>query len=335
MTEGLSDSGACDGYDSSYGSMSTTRETSAEQDTRSACEHEVTIRSRTLFQRKATKLFQFDKEIPESTKHRFLDFRILFGKPLYDFLAKSNTNFGDVSMKLQCLGTSEETAKPWIIVQCEKSVVRKVKQFFNQDHVRAEYKPLDISSDRPHFDIHIYDRPPKRLNGNDGIVYGFSWDQEGVEPTLCGRPIRVIHSDGDRIATIGGVIKITKPGKAIELYAMTAGHSLCQRALEQIEVEYGASGDRETQNESSEYSFNEEELFELSEYPEEESDESETLDPNLPNVNQFPWSRIGHISYTSSVEKNRHRNMDWALMTIENLSHYRPNLLVELSRIRG
>ncbi|KAK0741434.1 hypothetical protein B0T18DRAFT_432539 [Schizothecium vesticola] len=77
----------------------------------------------------------FDKPIPKSLTDRFFDLRVLYSKPLWKAVSKRRSNPGDISMKLKYLGASEEEAKLYIVVQCDKAVSKKVTKFFQQAYV--------------------------------------------------------------------------------------------------------------------------------------------------------------------------------------------------------
>jgi hypothetical protein len=44
-------------------------------------------------------------------------------------------------MTLKVLGESEETAEPWVFIQCDKAIAKKVRRFFKQSSVVSDFKP--------------------------------------------------------------------------------------------------------------------------------------------------------------------------------------------------
>ncbi|KAL9043390.1 MAG: hypothetical protein Q9214_003423 [Letrouitia sp. 1 TL-2023] len=111
-----------------------------------------------FFKRKV-RLKVFEEEIPTHVKDRFLDLQELFDRPLYERLVSSGKNFGPISSKLKRLGESKQTSAYWLVIQCEPKMARRVRQFFDQDHVKSEYQPRNESGDLPWFNIWICPEP--------------------------------------------------------------------------------------------------------------------------------------------------------------------------------
>lgn len=116
-----------------------------------------------FLQRKVKRLRPFDKNIPIVAQNRFEDLKQLFDEPLYDYVKKSGSTFSAISMKLKVLGEIEDTAKPWIIVLCDKGIAKKVNRFFNQSWVKSECQPCHTDPYRPYFEVLVHDRPPVQL----------------------------------------------------------------------------------------------------------------------------------------------------------------------------
>ena len=224
------------------------------------------------FERKVTKLRPFVREIPQMTQHRFHDLLELFERPLCEYLIKAKVNPNPISIKLRVLGESEATAKPWIVVSCDKAASRKIRQFFSQTQIKAEYQPSKSDASLPSFEIFVQSRPPRPMGGTE--IYG----DDDERSTMCGRIIKIGEAQQSRFATIGGVIKyvfteqasllshqkvlehisgvsivirsrlaftlgigntdcgtlvrVVKPPGIVALYGMTAGHIIAQQPLE-------------------------------------------------------------------------------------------------------
>ena len=118
-----------DSSDSGYGTGNTTDSSTTDHSQDLA--EGVALPSRTFFERKVTKLRLFDDEIPQLNQHRFHDLQELFERPLYDYLIRAKVKANPISIKLKVLGESEATAKPWIVVLCNKTASKKIRQFFN------------------------------------------------------------------------------------------------------------------------------------------------------------------------------------------------------------
>ena len=189
-----------EGSDSGYGSTGNTTEgsmTGLSQEFANG----VALPSRGIFERRITKLRPFDREIPQLTQHRFHDLHELFERPLCEYLTKAKVNPNAVSLKLKVLGGCEATAKPWIVVLCDKTESKKIKQFFNQPHIKAEYKPPNPDEFLPSFEVFVWNRPPRPMAGT--VIYG----DDDERSTTCGRFIRVGEAHQPRFATLGGLLK--------------------------------------------------------------------------------------------------------------------------------
>ena len=190
-----------EGFDSGYGSTGNTTDGSTTTDHSQDFADGVALPSRRIFERRVTKLRLFDREIPQLTQHRFHDLHELFERPLYDHLVEAKINPHPISLKLKVLGESEATAKPWIVILCSKAASKRVRHFFNQQHIKADYQPSNPDSFSPSFEIFVCNRPPRPMAGIE--IYG----DFGRRPTMCGSIIRVGEADQARFATLGGVIK--------------------------------------------------------------------------------------------------------------------------------
>lgn len=287
-----------------------------------------------LLHRKVTKLKQFDKPILQRVQDRFHDLDELFSKPLYDYLSKARVGFSTISIKLKVLGESEETAEPWIVVLCDKAVNRKVKQFFDQKQVKSQYQPCNADLNLPWFGIIYYSRPPRQIAATDSI-YGEAWGDATTWQTLCGKAIRIGEPEATRIATLGGIVKVVTSGGYFLLYGMTAGHIVARDTPKEDDGQKG--DDKKLDGDASDCEASDggesesgEETFELVLTPEEDQVEQEAHSArSLSDVGQIAplWSKIGHIS-DASGDCHTNKNLDWALVQIDDPSFYRPNLLV-------
>ena len=195
-----------EGFDSGYGSTGNTTDGSTTTDHSQDFADGVALPSRRFFERRVTKLRLFDREIPQLTQHRFHDLHELFERPLYDHLIEAKINPHPISLKLKVLGESEATAKPWIVILCSKAASKRVRHFFNQQHIKADYQPSNPDSFSPSFEIFVCNRPPRPMAGIE--IYG----DFGQRSTMCGSIIRVGEADQARFATLGGVIKYVLSG---------------------------------------------------------------------------------------------------------------------------
>jgi hypothetical protein len=110
--------------------------------------------------RKPKKLKPFNKPIPQLTQTRFEDLR----EPHANNLNKLTREFPrcqGMLMSLKVLGESEDKAEPWVFVQCDKAIAKKVRSFFKQPAVRSDFQPSRPDSFSPHFEIFVYELPPR------------------------------------------------------------------------------------------------------------------------------------------------------------------------------
>ena len=194
-----------EGFDSGYGSTGNTPDGSTTDRSQDFADG-VALPSRRIFERRVTKLRPFDREIPQLTQHRFHDLQELFERPLYNHLIEARITPHPISLTIKVLGESEATAKPWIVIFCSKAASKRVRGFFNQQHIKAYYQPSKPDSFQPSFEIFVCDRPPKPMAGIK--IYG-DFDHRS---TMCGSRIRVGEADRARFATLGGVIKYVLSG---------------------------------------------------------------------------------------------------------------------------
>jgi hypothetical protein len=319
--------------------------------------------TRKLFNRKPTKLSIFDKSVPEPVRTRFLDLQVFFNEPLYNYLMKHRVTTSGISIKLKYAGESEEAARPWIVVQCHETASKRVTQFFKQRQIKAHYQPQNASSGVC-FGLSVRGTPPTTMAAESCIdVYGSS--SEGAA-TLCGKVIRITAFGETRIATFGGVIKVTT-SEGVKFYGMTAGHIITQQRVIQDQatsyrsktkglsiVEEHHSGEEsakgcdytkdhepdERQESSDEEDANEdeggdgdEEEFELDFGVENDQSNELQLDPtelyqNLWRSTQLiePWPKVGHVSAASHWYPGD-VDLDWALVELGNHELWQPNIV--------
>ena len=304
------------------------------------------IQERRFFQRKVTRLREFDKALPNVFHNRFADLCELLGKPLYDYLVKANVKYKGIGMKLKALGESEESAKPWIVVLCDPAILKRVKRFFQEPWVKAECQPHN--ADLPYFDIYFHNQAPKQHAGSSQLdVHQNPLSTKSNPETLCGRAIMINHPNEFRAATLGGRIMVLNADGGLQAYALTAGH---------ISSDTGSTrGDHDTEPFEDEddlcgpcdedESDSDSEIFELDLVHEGQTDiQAESgLHVQLPRITLQSdgqdqpspelWPKLGHIHATSCVEDTA--NLDWALVTIDRLYNHLPNRMKDSSKIHS
>ena len=211
--------------DSGYASLVNTPNSPGQRTV--AREETIDFPTRRLFPRKPKKLRIYDREIDQPTQNRFLDLKVLFGRTLHEFLVKKKVTFTAIQMRLSILGEDEASAKPWIIIACEKAILKTVKQFFGQTDIKEELRPN--SSGWPSFELIVCDRAPRLLAADIEVeVFARGWDFSEGYPVLsaCGMGIQTEVGERRRTATLGGLINVIGETGEIKSYGLTAGHIL-------------------------------------------------------------------------------------------------------------
>jgi hypothetical protein len=285
-----------------------------------------------LFRRKTQKLHEYKKEIPRSTWDRFYAMHDLHGQRLldslstqraFDTLTKRRRNYSShsVSTKLKVLGETEATAKPWVVVRCDQTDYRGVRNYYNQKHVIADYEGPHADADLPSLKIIIHPRAPELSAANEHPGIYASWPAEEYIETLCGQVIRVSNSSQAKFATLGGIIKIATSEDEFMLYGLTVGHVF--QSDDVLDNSHNSEMESEEEDGGVEL-FCIDEPFELDMETFSDSDsESQLQCIELGNA----CSRVGHVVMTSSDISGRSGNLDWGLVEINDSSLFRPNLV--------
>jgi hypothetical protein len=284
---------------------------------------------------KAATLKVFDKPIPQPVQNRFEDLNELFGKALILHLLRAKMGDGDtrsISTKLKYVGSDEVSARPCVVILCNKNASRKVRQFFNSKAVKSHYQPTEPSFDVPHLDIKVCDRPPKPI-ASIADIYGSHVVEAGELPAVCGTPFGVVESGVSHFGTIGGLVMVTTMSGSVTLYGLSAGHVISRGRPK------GPEDFRSFSSESPEV-LDIDESFD----DDGESFDSDTFDLDLEfehgydstqtetNIVQghsnlakprIIWIKMGHIlqSSTSDGFTQGMQNYDWSLIAIDDLMH--------------
>jgi hypothetical protein len=285
---------------------------------------------------------------PQSIQDRFINLKSQYTKPLFEFLGappKPTRNIRNIAMTLEYLGKERETAAPWVLIQCRKAIAKKIRNFFKQSNVEADFKPTEPTPFMPYLPILVHEESPEPVARSDilsdpsssedtstsfGVaIYG---DQFSMVETLCGTEIKAEIRGTIHTATIGGLISVVSKDGNKSLFALTAGHF--------IDVDqYDDDDDDEDENEDEDeevYSSDDEDPHELdlvslpNKLLSSKQDSSNKKPDELEQHKQLPWfgSEMGHIYRASKDDLQDRPNLDWALIAIENDSVYLPNVIM-------
>jgi hypothetical protein len=291
--------------------------------------------------RKKIKLRHFELPISLLTQNRFEDLRELHADNLAR-LTRGVSKCRGILMSLKVLGATEANAAPWVFVQCDKAIAKKVRRFFRQSSVESDFKPLVPDAYTPSFEIYVHEMPPLALGSTPPHFSTPQFDsthaQESVElyldksamirdNSLSGSKITAVTAGGQRSsATIGGLILIETEQGDFHTLGMTASHFLAPNHNIQTFDEDGEEG--EVDDDSNDGFFDDEQEFEL-----ELSSlgcAGQTSSAEITPLNELPEHTgvsIGKIYRTSQNSRQDGSNLDWALFTIENSSLYLPNIV--------
>ncbi|KAH9897176.1 hypothetical protein F4778DRAFT_783283 [Xylariomycetidae sp. FL2044] len=244
------------------------------------------------------------KPIPAELERRFRDLRLLLNFPLHAAISTKTRPTRDISMKLKYTTPGDV---PCIVIQCDKHVVKRVKKFFAQKHIKEA-----IGED---FGIHV--APGLRQLAVAGLpVLG----DMNVRTTFCGMRVAVINeAEGTcKSQTLGGLVAVTK-SSVRALYGLTAGHGLADvMPLSKDQVYSDTGAERETDD--------------CSTSSDEESTRSGITDESMSDVldevdHAANMSKIGTIADHSFQKSSVSTNLDWALVDLSEIEAL-PNLVV-------
>ncbi len=279
------------------------------------------------FFQKPKQLRPYNKPVSQLTWDRFSDLREQYADILNNF-TRNLPNCPSVLMTLQVLGEDEETAKPWVFVQCDKAVFKKINNFFKQPVVKIDFEPPQPDDRSPLLRVLVHPRKPRLLGIHegcssqhdvltDGDLIEIFADKGSISAgDLSGIPIMSEHSQRIHKATLGGIVVVTDKKGQRTLFGMTAGHFLQQQPYDLSEDELSDDVDDE---------FHAEESFELdpSSIEVKVEEEKEALpvggseDEHGRKADLNKWSKLGRLSKASHTCLEDGRNFDWALMTID------------------
>lgn len=281
--------------------------------------------------RKPKQLRPFNKPIPQLTWERFSDLREQYAENLNSF-TRSLPNCPSALMTLQVLGESEDSAAPWVFVQCDKAVFKKISNFFKQPMIKADFEPLVSDERSPSLRVLVCPLKPRQLAmGEDpsprsaptsiteeGVVEILaeraSLAQGSLYHTLCGTRIMAGQAQATRKATVGGIIMLTDEQGDNTLFGMTAGHFLLQETYDEEDDEIREDLSDGFCSEEFELDFSAFDATEL----EETFAPAHAWDSLSSELDMSNWSRLGRLSEASHETQDEDKNMDWALITLDD-----------------
>ncbi|KAI3316765.1 hypothetical protein HD806DRAFT_552014 [Xylariaceae sp. AK1471] len=174
-----------------------------------------------LFFKKKRATF-IDKPIDQLTRDYFKAIQPYFEKLLLEEICahqKPGTKYKPISMRLGMMGTTENDARPHIVVLCQLEHKRLIKGFVKKEIITDIYRSKDAGT--PVFKVIVIGNAPRLRLSKSNIEVVTNAETiylKTFRDTLCGVPISFQHPNGQRRnATFGGIIKVMTASGDIEL----------------------------------------------------------------------------------------------------------------------
>lgn len=151
------------------------------------------------------KLELFDRTLTHIEQTRSDDLRILFGRALPGYLRKKLT-FGASEMRPVVMGEKRSSARLFILVACQKELVKTLRRFFAQAEIKHELGPSN--NVWPRFEVIVREQT-KLFSGPGNMTVCVSNNLVRGEGPFAkfGIPI-CVKADGDAMsATLGGFVE--------------------------------------------------------------------------------------------------------------------------------
>ncbi|KAF7933296.1 hypothetical protein BELL_0398g00130 [Botrytis elliptica] len=288
-----------EGLDSGYASQATTPDTPCLSVDCTAAG------GKTLSPCKPKKLQAYNKPIPPLTWERFSDLREQYAESLNNF-TRSLPSFSSILMTLQVLGEDEESAEPWVFVQCDKAVFKKVNNFFKKPLIKVDFEPSQPDNRSPRLRVLVCPLKPRYLAKDSGFSSEHDshineeailiFSKSPIRDTLCGTQIT---TESSCQATIGGIIKVTHIDGQERFFGMSAGHFILEDCQDEASQDFD--------DESYEADFQ----FDLSSV-------NADIEKEHQSVQSTSNELMGRISLAdvSNPSLNGGKNLDWSLVSI-------------------
>ncbi|KAF7940501.1 uncharacterized protein EAE98_000628 [Botrytis deweyae] len=335
------------GLDSGYASQSTSPDILTSLADYSIASGEISCPH---FSGKSKQLRTYKKQIPQLTLERFSDLREQYAETLNEF-TRGLPGCSSVLMSLKVLGEDEQSAEPWIFIQCDKAISKKVKDFFKQPIIKIDFEPLQPDDRSPRLRVLVCPLRPRPLakylrsfakyldprrhdaQRNDHQQHGPLTNRistpiySRIDARFCGRTIcgmQVMNGSSHEVqqATIRGNIQVVDKNGKSKLYGMTAGHFLFPEL-------YG-NDEQGTADDLSDESTEEDFQLELGSINDSLGGKTQPLGKGARSARRGSICKsriIGNLSDPSHTSFGNERNLDWALISFSQPYYDRlPNL---------
>ncbi|KAH9884003.1 hypothetical protein F4778DRAFT_578486 [Xylariomycetidae sp. FL2044] len=162
-------------------------------------------------------LMMFEKQPQHDEMRRFLDLQRQVEYPLLQYIHKSKNKkdgFSPTAIRPVMLGTNFDEAKVWMIVLCDKRLIRRAKKYFKE----LAQTSVEILVTRSPW-------PVARVLAQLPISPGTDYIDE---ERPCGQPMTFFNPDTSvlRNVTLGGILRVCYPDGSAKFFGMTVAHAI-------------------------------------------------------------------------------------------------------------
>ncbi|KAK6538883.1 hypothetical protein TWF694_010441 [Orbilia ellipsospora] len=264
-----------------------------------------------FFKQKEPTLLGFPHaSVPDECYKRFLDLHRLYGSAVKKKLNPKSY----VSWTIKILGEDEERKRPFIVILCDPASVTKLRKFFSNKEIKQQCEEAESLPSLPI--LVVASQPIVKLAS---MLQVFGSTPVPLSSTTCGECIKIVHRGKEKIATIGGIIKVIYPEETV-LYGMTAGHVVDEVIDDVQESDFGDASSPPWRAEESESTSESDEELNIALQldittvarpdPVYLSAETRVCNPD--------WRPIGRILRPNNVARGKETaGLDWALVEVD------------------
>ncbi|KAK6534092.1 hypothetical protein TWF281_005430 [Arthrobotrys megalospora] len=255
-----------------------------------------------------------DAHIPDEFYSRFQDLVQLYDRPL-----KSKLKPKFMSWKVKVFGEDEDSKRPYIVILCDADSTKKLTKFFSKKEIKQQ---CEGTENLPPLPVLVITSTPVRLSAEMPDVFGR--EDLYLSNTNCGESIKIVYGGKAKMATLGGIVKVTVNGE-IKLYGMTAGHIIEEDAVD----DDGSIGDISEDSEADEESEDED-----GSETDSVSTSASSLEIHVPTETSgcnFGWTKVGQVTKPVALAQDSEScNLDWSLVELVDQDKSKMNFVKDL-----
>ena len=209
--------------DSGYGSTTSSPELNRESTSTSLLIDKAMNLKERIFPREKKVLKHYSRTLTPVENARYADLRILFGYALSEWLLNHKRPSAAIEMRIAVMGETETSTELFILVACQKPIVKIVRQFFAQKAIKDELQPSNKVW--PKFEVIV--RQQLALYSGDNrttarVAFNSDFDEDRGD--LYGTRILLKSKGKSRVARLGGCLWIENSHGNVHCYGLTVGH---------------------------------------------------------------------------------------------------------------